>query len=102
LLFEPGHQRLEIVHHGAGRKIFAGRFLQDLAPVFGPAFFQDVVKPFSDFFIPGVVTRLRWLMQNLARDVTVQLEFQDGCNSIVVIIGGRVVDVCLGGSSWCA
>ena len=36
-------------------------------------------------------------MENFARDVIVQLEFQDCCNSIVIIIGGRVVDVCLGG-----
>ena len=71
LLFEPGHQRLEIVHHRAGRKIFAGRLFEHFAPVLRASLLQNAVKPFSDFLVAGVVTRLGRLMENFARDVIV-------------------------------
>ena len=85
LLLEPGHQGLEIIHHRAGRKIFAGRVLQHFSPVFGGAFFQDVFEPGADFLVAGVVTRLRRLMQNVSRDVVVELEFQHGGKGVIVI-----------------
>ena len=44
LFFKPAHQRLEVFHHRAGGDVFAGRFFQNFAPIFGGAFFQDVIK----------------------------------------------------------
>ena len=44
LFFEPAHQRFKVFHHRASGDVFAGRFLQDFAPIFGGAFFQNVIK----------------------------------------------------------
>jgi len=44
LFFEPAHEGLEVFHHSTCRNVFAGRFLQDFAPIFGGAFFQNVIK----------------------------------------------------------
>ena len=44
LFLKPTHQRFEVLHHRASGNVFAGRFLQDFAPIFDGAFFQDVIK----------------------------------------------------------
>ena len=44
LFFQPAHQRLEVFHHRPSGDVFPGSFLQDFAPIFGGAFFQDVIK----------------------------------------------------------
>ena len=44
LFLKPTHQRFEVLHHRASGNVFAGRFLQDFAPIFAGAFFQDVIK----------------------------------------------------------
>src|SRR5215813_2585756 len=62
LFLQPAHQRLEVVHHRASGDVFAGRFFQYFSPVFGAAFFQNVVQPRADFLVIGVITRLRRLM----------------------------------------
>ena len=87
------HERLEVVHHCAGGDVFACGFLQNFPPVFGPTFFKDVIQPCADLFVVGVITRLRWSMENLARDVVVQLELEHGRKRIVVVIRRIVVDV---------
>src|SRR4051795_1182039 len=51
LFFEPGLKRLEVIRHGASRDIFAGRVLQDFAPVFGAPFPKDVIEPFPDLLV---------------------------------------------------
>ena len=33
----PAHERLEVVHHRAGRDVLTGGFLQDFAPVLSEA-----------------------------------------------------------------
>ena len=43
LFFEPAHQRFEVFHHRASGDVFAGSFLQNFAPIFGAAFFQNIV-----------------------------------------------------------
>ena len=43
LFLQPAHQRLEVIHHRVGGDVFAGRFLQNFAPVFGASFFQNVI-----------------------------------------------------------
>ncbi len=96
LFFEPGIEWFEIFGHGAGGNIFAGRLLQDFAPIFGAAFLQNVVQPGPDLLVIGVVTGLRWLVQNFARDVVVQLELKHRRKRVVVIVGRVIVDVGLG------
>ena len=44
LFLKPSHQWFEVFHHRASGNVFAGRFLQDFAPIFEGAFFQDVIK----------------------------------------------------------
>ncbi len=56
LFFEPAHQRFEVFHHRASKDVFADSFFQNFAPVFGAAFFQDVVQPRVDFLVVGVIT----------------------------------------------
>ena len=97
LLFEPGLQRLEVFRHGASGNVFAGRILQHLAPIFGGAFFEDVIEPFPDFLVIGIIAGLRRLLQDFARDVIVELELEDGGKGAVVVVGRVIVDVGLGG-----
>src|SRR6266702_7771368 len=33
LFFQPTHERLEVIGHGAGGDVFTGRFFQDFAPI---------------------------------------------------------------------
>ena len=56
LFFQPAHQRFEVFHHRASGDVFAGRFLQNFAPIFRAAFFQNVVQPRTDFLVIGVIT----------------------------------------------
>ena len=51
LFFQPAHQRFEVFHHRAGGDIFAGSLLQHFAPIFGAAFFQNVVEPRTHFLL---------------------------------------------------
>ena len=73
MFFQSGHQRFEVFHHRTSGDVFAGRFLQNFTAVLGAAFFQDVVQPRADLFVVGIVTRVRWLMRNLARDAIKRL-----------------------------
>ena len=56
LFLKPGHQRLEVFRHRASGDVFAGRFLQNFAPILGAAFLQNVVKPRTYFLVVGVIT----------------------------------------------
>ena len=56
LFFQPAHQRFEVFHHRASGDVFAGGFLQNFAPIFGAAFFQNVVEPRTHFLVIGIVT----------------------------------------------
>src|SRR5438552_1195726 len=56
LVFQPGHERLEVIHHRARGDVFACGFFQDFAPIFRAAFFKDVIQPPADFFVVRVIT----------------------------------------------
>ena len=56
LFLQPAHERLEIIHHRARGDVFAGRFLQNFAPILRAAFFQNVIQPRADFLVVGVIT----------------------------------------------
>src|SRR5580700_2830602 len=96
LLLQPGLQWLEVFGHRACRNVFTSRFLQNSSPIFRIPFFQNVIQPRTDFFVVGVVTGLRRLMQNFARDVIVQLKLKHGRERVVIIVGWIVVDMGLG------
>ena len=66
------------------------------APIFRAAFFKNVIQPRADFLVVGVITRLRRLMQDFARDVIVQLKLKHGRERVVVIVSRVIVDVRLG------
>jgi len=56
LFLKPSHQWFEVFHHRASGNVFAGRFLQDFAPIFWGAFFSGCYKapalpPFETFAI---------------------------------------------------
>ena len=89
-------QGFEVIGHRARRDIFTGRFLQDLSPIFGAAFPENAIEPFPDFLVIGIITGLRRLFQDFARDVIVELELEDRREGVVVIVGRVIVDVCLG------
>ena len=76
LLFEPGHQGLEILHHRSGGKVLPGGLTQHLAPVLGGAFGHDVAEEIAGLLVAGVAAMLDGLMENLTGNVLVELELQ--------------------------
>ena len=91
MFFQPAHKRFEVIHHRAGGDVLAGGLLQDLAPVFSSTFFKNVVQPRADFLVIGVITRLRRLMQNLASDVVVQLNFVERILRLELSLNSRAL-----------
>jgi len=91
LSFQPAHQRFEIIHHCARGDVFARRFFQNFAPVFRATFFENVIQPCADFLVVGIITGLRRLMQNFARDVVVQLNFVERILRLELSLNSRAL-----------
>src|SRR5438034_5185740 len=73
LFLQIFQERLEVFEHWPAAELFARRFADHRAPITGRARFHDVVKERSDFLVAGDTAIARVLMQNLLRDVHVEL-----------------------------